>query len=182
MKLVLLLSSLLIISTNVESVTYPNAPSGIAYNGCGLKCTSKDYYLPGKGVWAPEPRYEGKSRIGAVLGSLASAILMRNNDPLVVGLATGGGLLLGYGIGSYLDKVDQIHASMVINQSLNNNAQGQTTTWNPNNNFAMSVTPQSSMNQCRKFNTTVQANGTIKIVNGIACRQSNGQWNLREVK
>ena len=182
MKLVLLLSSLLIISTNVESVTYPNAPSGIAYNGCGLKCTSKDYYLPGKGVWAPEPRYEGKSRIGAVLGSLASAILMRNNDPLVVGLATGGGMLLGYGIGNYLDKVDQIHASMVINQSLNNNAQGQTTTWSPNNNFSMNVTPQSSMNQCRKFNTTVQSNGTIKVVNGVACRQSNGQWDLRGVK
>ena len=101
---------------------------------------------------------------------------------MIVGLATGGGLLLGYGIGSYLDKVDQLHASMVINQSLNNNAQGQTTTWTPNNNFAMSVTPHSSMNQCRKFNTTVQSNGTIKIVNSIACRQSDGQWNLRGVK
>ena len=182
MKLVLLLSSLLLISTNVESVTYPNAPSGIAYNGCGLKCTSKDYYLPGKGVWAPEPRYNGKSRIGAVIGSLASAILMRNNDPLVVGLATVGGLLLGYGIGSYLDKVDQIHATMVLYKSLNNNAQGQTQTWTPNNTFAMSVKPQSSMNQCRKFNTTVQSNGTIKIVNSIACRQSDGQWNLRGIK
>ena len=182
MKLAILLSSLLLISTNVESVTYPNAPSGIAYNGCGLKCTSKHYYLPGKGVWAPEPRYRNKSRIGAVIGSLASAILMRNNDPLVVGLATGGGLLLGYGIGNHLDKVDEIHANMIMQQSLNNNAQGQTTTWTPNNNFAMSVTPQSSMNQCRKFNTTVQSNGTIKIVNSIACRQSDGQWNLRGIK
>ena len=117
MKLAILLSSLLLISTNVESVTYPNAPSGIAYNGCGLKCTSKHYYLPGKGVWAPEPRYRNKSRIGAVIGSLASAILMRNNDPLVVGLATGGGLLLGYGIGNHLDKVDEIHANMIMQQS-----------------------------------------------------------------
>ena len=117
-----------------------------------------------------------------VLGSLTSAILMRNNDPLVVGLATGGGMLLGYSIGSYLDKIDQIHASMIINQSLNNNPQGQTTTWNPNNNFSMSVTPQSTMNQCRKFNTTVQSNGAIKIVNSIACRQPNGQWDLKEVR
>ena len=182
MKLVVLLSSLLLISTNVESLTYPNAPSGISYNGCGLNCTSKHYYLPGKGVWAPEPVYRGKSRFGAVLGSLTSAILMRNNDPLVVGLATGGGMLLGYSIGSYLDKIDQIHASMIINQSLNNNQQGQTTTWSPNNNFSMNVTPQSNMSQCRKFNTTVQSNGTIKIVNSIACRQPNGQWNLTGVK
>ena len=129
----------------------------------------------------PEPRYEGKSRIGAVIGSLGSAILMRNNSPLVVGLATGGGILLGYGIGSYLDKIDQIHASMVINQSLTTMHKVRQRLGHPNNNFAMSVTPQSTMNQCRKFNTTVQANGTIKVVNGIACRQSNGQWNLREV-
>ena len=182
MKLVVLLSSLLLISTNVESLTYPNAPSGISYNGCGLKCTSKHYYLPSKGVWAPEPKFKGKSRAGAVIGSVLTGALIQSDSPLAKGFAVATGLVVGYGIGSHLDKVDEIHANMIVQQSLNNNAQGQTTTWTPNNNFAMSVTPQSSMNQCRKFNTTVQANGTIKIVNGIACRQSNGKWNLREVK
>ena len=81
MKLTILLSSLLLISTNVESVTYPNAPSGIAYNGCGSHCTSKDYYLPGKGVWAPEPKFKGKSRAGAVIGSVLTGALIQSDSP-----------------------------------------------------------------------------------------------------
>ena len=180
MKLVLLLLSSILLLNGCSGVKH--VPSGIAYNGCGSHCTSKDYYLPGKGVWAPEPKFKGKSRAGAVIGSVLTGALIRSDSPIAKGFAVATGLVVGYGIGSHLDKVDEIHANMIMQQSLNNNAQGQTTTWTPNNNFAMSVTPQSSMNQCRKFNTTVQSNGTIKIVNSIACRQSDGQWNLRGIK
>ena len=109
MKLIILLSSLLgllLITDNVSSgPTFPNAPSGVAYNGCGLfKCSAKHYYLPGKGVWAPEPKIKGMSRAGAVTGSVLMTILTSSSDPLVSAAAAAGGLLVGYTIGNDLDE------------------------------------------------------------------------------
>jgi len=83
---------------------FPNVPSGVAYNGCGSYCSSKDYYLPGKGVWAPEPKFKKMSRAGAVTGSVIMTILTKNSDPLVSASAAAGGLLMGYMIGNDLDK------------------------------------------------------------------------------
>ena len=85
-------------------IPFPNVPSGVAYNGCGSYCSSKDYYLPGKGVWAPEPKFKGMSRAGAVTGSVLMTILTNNSDPLVSAAAAAGGLLAGYTIGNDLDK------------------------------------------------------------------------------
>ena len=83
---------------------FPNVPSGVAYNGCGSYCSSKDYYLPGKGVWASEPKFKGMSRAGAVTGSVLMTILTNNSDPLVSAAAAAGGLLVGYTIGNDLDE------------------------------------------------------------------------------
>ena len=48
-------------------------PSGVNPTlGCSpiLGCTERDYYLPGKGVWAPKPVTFGKkAQIGAVVGT-----------------------------------------------------------------------------------------------------------------
>ena len=85
-------------------IPFPNVPSGVAYNGCGSYCSSKDYYLPGKGVWASEPKFKGMSRAGAVTGSVLMTILTNNSDPLVSAAAAAGGLLVGYTIGNDLDK------------------------------------------------------------------------------
>ena len=85
-------------------IPFPNVPSGVAYNGCGSYCSSKDYYLPGKGVWAPEPKFKGMSRAGAVTGSVLMTILTNNSDPLVSAAAAAGGLLVGYTIGNDLDE------------------------------------------------------------------------------
>ena len=43
--------------------------------GCGpLGCTSKDYYLPGKGVWAPRDQLSfSKAKIGAISGVIAGS-------------------------------------------------------------------------------------------------------------
>jgi hypothetical protein len=83
---------------------FPNVPSGVAYNGCGSYCSSKDYYLPGKGVWAPEPKFKKMSRAGAVTGSVIMTILTRSSDPMVSASAAASGLLIGYMIGDDLDK------------------------------------------------------------------------------
>ena len=50
----LLISSALVLSLGGCMVN--GLPSGIAHNGCNpiTGCQSKDYYLPGKGVWAEE--------------------------------------------------------------------------------------------------------------------------------
>jgi len=186
MKLIILLSSLLsllLITDNVSSgPTFPNAPSGIAYNGCGLfKCSAKHYYLPGKGVWAPEPKFKGKSRIGAVFGSVLMSIVTSGSDPLISAAATGAGLLIGYGVGSHLDKVDELYANMVLQQSLNNNGNGQTTNWtHPTKNFAMNVTPIATKGNCRNFETIVQSGGQQKTMRGLACKQDD-EWNLKKV-
>ena len=186
MKLIILLSSLLsllLITDNVSSeITFPNAPSGVAYNGCGLfKCSAKHYYLPGKGVWAPEPKFKGKSRIGAVFGSVLMSIVTSGSDPLITAAATGAGLLVGYGVGSHLDKVDELYASMVMEHSLNNNVKGQTTSWNhPEKPLAINITPTSDNGRCRNFETTIKTGGQRNYMRGRACKE-NGEWNLKKV-
>ena len=186
MKLIILLSSLLgllLITDNVSSeITFPNAPSGVAYNGCGLfKCSAKHYYLPGKGVWAPEPKFKGKSRIGAVFGSVLMSIVTSGSDPLITAAATGAGLLIGYGVGSHLDKVDELYANMILEHSLNNNVKGQTTSWNhPEKPLAIDITPTSDNGRCRNFETIIDAGGQQKHMRGLACKES-GEWNLKKV-
>ena len=47
-------------------------PSGINPSlGCSpiTGCTSKDYYLPGKGVWAPKPKFGKKATFAAIGGA-----------------------------------------------------------------------------------------------------------------
>ena len=60
--------------------------------------------MPGKGVWAPEPKFKGMSRAGAVTGSVLMTILTSSSDPLVSAAAAAGGLLVGYTIGNDLDE------------------------------------------------------------------------------
>ena len=57
------------------------APSGVMDYGCEPKCDSGDFYIPGKGHWAPQKRmlkadYSaiGGSAIGAALATSTSAI------------------------------------------------------------------------------------------------------------
>ena len=178
MKLVILLSSILLLN---GCVTFPNAPSGVAYNGCGSHCSAKDYYLPGKGVWAPEPKFKRKSRAGAVIGTVLMTIATSGSDPLVQSAAAAGGLLVGYGVGSHLDKVDELYANMILEQSLNNNVKGQATSWShPEKNLAISIRPTTDAGRCRNFETVIEAGGQQKYMHGLACKEDN-EWNLKKV-
>ena len=52
-------------------------PSGINPTlGCSplTGCTEKDYYLPGKGVWAPKQSGFSKAKMGAIGGAIGGAI------------------------------------------------------------------------------------------------------------
>ena len=178
MKLIILLSSILLLN---GCGTFPNAPSGIAYNGCGSHCSAKDYYLPGKGVWAPEPKFKRKSRAGAVIGTVLMTIATSGSDPLVQAAAAAGGLLMGYEVGSHLDKVDELYASMIMEQSLNNNVKGQATSWShPEKNLAISIRPTTDAGRCRNFETIIKTDGQRNYMRGRACKE-NGEWNLKKV-
>ena len=60
----ILLSSLVIIFLGGCNITGGMGPSCLVTNGCGNHCTSKDYYLPGRGVWANDTPMS-KAKIGS---------------------------------------------------------------------------------------------------------------------
>ena len=99
-------------------------PSGINPTlGCSplTGCTAKDYYIPGKGVWAPKQSGITKAKIGAVSGAVTGAYLGKG-DPLTSAAGAVVGMVVGHEIGAHFDKVDQIHATLLLRQTLSSNA------------------------------------------------------------
>ena len=174
----LLLSSALILSLSGCLL-----PSGINPTlGCSplTGCQSKDYYLPGKGVWAPKQSFN-KSMIGAVGGAAAGAALGSKGGPFVAAAYSVVGLVVGHEIGATLDKIDQIHATMLLRQSLSNNVNGQVSTYtNPNKQIAVTAAPIATNGNCREFVTTVQVKKSQRKMKGTAC-MINNEWVLREL-
>ena len=108
-------------------------PSGLVTNGCGNNCTSEDYYLPGRGVWADDTPMS-KAKIGAFGGTILGVIMTHSSgDPLLISAAAVGGMLLGHEVGATFDKIDEMYATMLLAQSLTLNDNMQSSTWkNPN--------------------------------------------------
>ena len=79
MRTVLLFSLLTLILTGCN-LTKGMGPSGLVQNGCGNHCTSRDYYLPGKGVWADDKPID-KSTIGGELHE-RSLLASANTQPV----------------------------------------------------------------------------------------------------
>ena len=69
------LSSLVIIFLGGCNITGGMGPSGLVNNGCGNNCTSEDYYLPGRGVWADNTPMN-KAKIGAFGGTILGLSLI----------------------------------------------------------------------------------------------------------
>ena len=174
----LLLSSALILSLSGCLL-----PSGINPTlGCSplTGCTAKDYYLPGKGVWAPQQSFN-KSMFGAAGGAAAGAALGSKSGPLVAAAYSVVGLVLGHEIGATFDKVDQMYATMTLRSALNNNANGQVSTWtNPDKQVAVTAAPIATNGNCREFVTTVQVKKSQRKMKGTAC-MINNEWVLREL-
>lgn len=175
----LLLSSILVLSLSGCLM-----PSGINPTlGCSslTGCTEKDYYLPGKGVWAPKQSGFTKARIGAIGGTLIGTALGSGSDPLLAAAYAVGGLVIGHEVGATLDKVDELHANMLLQRSLHINTNGQTSTWsNPDTQTVITHTPTTTSNNCREFETSINVKGSQQIMRGTACKK-NGDWFLKEV-
>tara|TARA_Y100001963_G_scaffold147261_1_gene223355 strand:+ start:5910 stop:6398 length:489 start_codon:yes stop_codon:yes gene_type:complete len=160
-------------------------PSGINPTlGCSplTGCTEKDYYLPGRGVWAPRGSNSiTKAKLGAIGGTIVGAALASGNDPLTTAAFAVGGLVIGHEVGATLDKLDEIHANMMLQKSLHQNANGQTSSWtNPDTQTTVTHTPKTTNGNCREFETTLNVKGNQEIMRGVAC-QKNGDWYLKEV-
>ena len=79
MRTILLYSLLMLTLTGCFSGI---GPSGLARNGCIGECSAKDFYQPGKGVWADDTPID-KSTIGAGLGTVIGVVATHSSgDPL----------------------------------------------------------------------------------------------------
>ena len=160
-------------------------PSGINPSlGCSpiTGCQSKDYYLPGRGVWAPEPMFGRKATFGAIGGTVTGAYLgARSGDPLIAAAMSVAGLVIGYELGTHFDKVDQMYATMLLRQSLNNNKDGEVSTWsNPNKQVVVTAAPVATNGNCREFVSDVHVEKETRKIRGTACMENN-EWTLKEL-
>ena len=157
-------------------------PSGINPTlGCNpiIGCTSKDYYLPGKGVWAPKQSGITKAKIGAIGGAAAGAYL-GSGHPLTSAAGAVVGMVVGHEIGAHFDKVDQIHATTLLRQTLTNNGDGQMSKWeNPNKGFSVTQGPVATNGNCRAFVTKVTVGKEMRNIKGSACMENN-EWVIKE--
>ncbi len=176
----LLLSSVLVVSLSGCLM-----PSGVNPSlGCSpiTGCTSKDYYLPGKGVRAPRQNFGPKAKIGAVVGTVGGSMIgASTGDPFITAAGAVGGLVLGYSIGDTMDKVDEIHATINLRNALNNNPDGVYSTYkNPNKRVTVVAAPVSTNGNCRTFENIQIVGDTQKKITGRACKV-NGEWVLKEL-
>ena len=176
-----LLSSLVIIFLGGCNITGGMGPSGLVTNGCGNHCTSEDYYLPGRGVWANDTPMS-KAKIGAFSGTILGVLMTHSSgDPLLVSAAAVAGMLVGHEVGATFDKIDEMYATMLLAQSLTLNENMQSSTWkNPNKNVAVNVMPVTSEGECREFVTSVQVGNKLEQMRGTACLVNN-EWELKEI-
>ena len=87
-------------------------------------------------------------------------------------------LVIGYVIGDTIDKVDQLHAAMVINKSFD---RGEPVSWkNKKGNFSVTNTPAALYGVCREFITDMVVNGENKQMRGTACKNNKGEWIMKE--
>jgi len=158
-------------------------PSGINPSlGCNqlTGCTSKDYYIPGRGVWAPKQSGITKAKIGAVGGAAAGAYLGRG-DPLTSAAGAVVGMVVGHEVGAHFDKVDRIYATMLLRQTLTTNSNGQMSTWaNPDKGFTVTQGPVATNGNCREFVSKVTVGKELRNIRGTACLENN-EWIMKEV-
>ena len=178
----LILSSAIVLSLGGCYATSGMGPSGLVNNGCGNNCTSEDYYLPGRGVWADNNKMD-KSTIGAGLGTVLGVVMTHSSgDPLLISAAAVAGMFVGHEVGATFDKIDEMYATMLLAQSLTNNPDMTSSNWkHPKKNVAVNAMPVNTVGDCREFVTSVQVGDKLEQMRGTACLNSNNEWELKEI-
>ena len=177
-----LLSSLVIIFLGGCNITGGMGPSGLVTNGCGNNCTSEDYYLPGRGVWADNTPMN-KAKIGAFSGTILGVLMTHSSgDPLLVSAAAVAGMLVGHEVGATFDKIDHMYLNMIFQQSMNQSGNMKSVTWkHPKKNYVINSLAVNDTFGCREFVTSVQSGNGLKQVRGTACLDNNNEWEVKEI-
>ena len=123
----ILLSSLVIIFLGGCNITGGMGRVVLSTNGCGNNCTSEDYYLPGRGVWANDKPIDKSRLVHLVEQYLVYVMTHSSGDPLISTAVAG--MLVGHEVGATFDKIDQMYATMLLAQSLTLNEDMQSSTW-----------------------------------------------------
>lgn len=118
---------------------------------------------------------------GAAGGALLGQAIGRNTEATLIGAAVG--TMLGYVVGNEMDKYDRRE----LNQAYEFTPSGQTTSWqNPDSGNAYAVTPQPAYtapsypeSPCRQAEILATIDGQTERTYTTACRNSQGQWELR---
>jgi surface antigen len=124
---------------------------------------------------------------GAVLGGLAGSQIGSGTGKLIAtGAGAALGALIGSQVGKKLSEQDERRMSQTTGQALENNEDGEASTWeNPNSDHRGRVKPVETYQRddgtyCREFQHTVYIDGEAKDAYGTACRQPNGDWKIVE--
>ena len=106
---------------------------------------------------------------------------MGRGDPLTSTAGAVVGMFVGHEIGAMFDKVDQIHATMLLRQTLTNNSNGQMSTWaNPDKGFSVTQGPVATNGNCREFISKVTVGKELRNIKGTACLENN-EWVMKEI-
>lgn len=118
---------------------------------------------------------------GGLIGGGAGAFVGQGvGKAVAIGVGIVGGALIGGYIGNHMDSSDSAKMNTAMNNPTN-----QATRWkNEKTGARYSMRPTSNMiavdgnPACRRFHTTAIIEGKTQRVNGVACQQANGSWQV----
>jgi surface antigen len=120
--------------------------------------------------------------LGAALGGLVgSKFGGGTGNKVAIGAGVVAGGYLGNKVGKSMDCQDQQYHSNTIQNALETQKVGQTSTWaNPDTGHSGEITPTrtytSEGQPCRDFTQTIHIDGEDEVIKGTACRQDDGSW------
>ena len=138
---------------------------GCASGGCGLEgeppCSAKDYYIPGKGVWADRSESPGEKFLRGLFFPKSKRLKTSIKN---------------------FDKAHQIYATRMTREALKNNQDGQLSDWKSpyNKNVHGSNGPVSTDGSCRTFVSYVHNGYESLQIGGTACMENN-QWVFKKI-
>lgn len=125
--------------------------------------------------------------VGTIVGVAAGAFLgskVGSGTGQLVGTAVGAALggFLGNHLGAKLDARDREAAQRAVYESMEYNRDGAPSSWhNPNSGHSGYVTPDYTYyddrnRPCRDYTHVMRVDGEEEVIQGTACRNSDGAW------
>ncbi len=120
----------------------------------------------------------------AIGGTAGSRIGGGNGTAIAITLGAVIGMIMGKELGKALDKDLFTRANDVVQGSLENNDDGETTVWDdPDSDDSGTITPQTTVQNdtagdCRDFESTITVEGKTEVAQGRACREPDGSWKI----